>query len=93
MMRSLAGRTVLLTGASSGLGPVIARRLRREGARFVLSGRDRERLAALAEELGESTVVTADLAHRGEARFLARFIEFLPPYTPSLQRRCKGQPP
>jgi short-subunit dehydrogenase len=70
-MRDLNGRRVLLTGASSGLGPVIARRLRREGARFVLSGRDRMKLAALAEELGESTVVPADLAQRGEAERLA----------------------
>lgn len=70
-MRDLHGRTVLLTGASSGLGPVIARRLRLEGARFVLSGRDRAKLAALAEELGESTVVPADLAQRGEAARLA----------------------
>jgi short-subunit dehydrogenase len=70
-MRDLHGRTVLLTGASSGLGPVIARRLRLEGARLVLSGRDRAKLAALAEELGESTVVPADLAQRGEAERLA----------------------
>jgi short-subunit dehydrogenase len=70
-MRDLRGRMVLLTGASSGLGPVIARRLRREGARFVLSGRDQVKLAALAEELGESTVVPADLAQRGEAERLA----------------------
>ena len=62
---------MLLTGASSGLGPVIARRLRREGARFVLSGRDRTKLAALAEELGDSTVVAADLARRSEAERLA----------------------
>jgi len=70
-MRDLSGRTVLLTGASSGLGPVIARRLRREGARFVLSGRDEARLAALAAELGASTVVPADLTRRGEAERLA----------------------
>jgi len=70
-MRDLAGRTVLLTGASSGLGPVIARRLRREGVRFVLSGRDRAKLAALAGELGESKVQPADLAGRGEAERLA----------------------
>jgi short-subunit dehydrogenase len=70
-MRNLDGRMVLLTGASSGLGPVVARRLRLEGARFVLSGRDQAKLAALAEELGDSTVVPADLANRGEAERLA----------------------
>jgi short-subunit dehydrogenase len=60
-----------MTGASSGLGPVIARRLRREGARFVLSARDEAKLAALAEELGDAAVVPADLAVRGEAERLA----------------------
>ena len=70
-MHDLTGRTILLTGASSGLGPVIARRLREEGARFVLSGRDRERLDTLAEELVDATVVPADLAQRGEAERLA----------------------
>src|SRR5258708_23231236 len=70
-MRDLDGRLALLTGASSGLGPVIARRLRREGVRFVLSARDRTRLAALADELGDAVVVPADLARRGEAERLA----------------------
>lgn len=70
-MRDLTGRIVLLTGASSGLGPLIARRLRREGVRLVLSGRDRVKLGALAEELGDATVVPADLAVRGEAERLA----------------------
>ncbi len=70
-MRDLGGRLALLTGASSGLGPVIARRLRREGVRFVLSARDQARLAELAEELGDAVVVPADLALRGEAERLA----------------------
>jgi short-subunit dehydrogenase len=70
-VRDLTGTTALLTGASAGLGPVVARRLSREGVRLVLSGRDRVRLAALAEELGDATVVAADLAERGEAERLA----------------------
>jgi short-subunit dehydrogenase len=69
--RELSGCLAPLTGASSGLGPVIARRLRREDVRFVLSARDRARLALLAEELGEAVVVPADLARRGEAERLA----------------------
>jgi NAD(P)-dependent dehydrogenase (short-subunit alcohol dehydrogenase family) len=35
-MRDLNGRVALLTGASSGLGPFIARRLHSEGVRFIL---------------------------------------------------------
>jgi short-subunit dehydrogenase len=68
----LRGKTVLLTGASSGLGPYIARRLRKAGANFVLSARNQEALSSLAEELGDSRVVVADLSRLGEPERLAR---------------------
>lgn len=70
-MRELDGRIALLTGASSGLGPIIARRLRREGVRFVLSARREPELQTLAGELAGSRVVVADLARPGEAERLA----------------------
>ena len=70
-MRDLAGRTALLTGASWGLGPVIARRLHREGLTFVLSARREPELQRLAGELAGSRVVVADLARRDEAERLA----------------------
>jgi short-subunit dehydrogenase len=65
------GKTVLLTGASAGLGPHIARRLGRDGAKFVLSARNEAALNQLAGELGEARVVVADLSKRGEAERLA----------------------
>jgi short-subunit dehydrogenase len=71
-MDDLRGKTVLLTGASSGLGPHIARRLHQAGAKFVLSARNREALSRLAEELGDSRVIVADLSRLGEAERLAR---------------------
>lgn len=67
----LTGKTVLLTGASSGLGPHIARRLRSAGAKLTLSARNRDALQELASELGDSKVIPADLARRGEAERLA----------------------
>jgi short-subunit dehydrogenase len=70
-VRDLEGRTALLTGASSGLGPVIARRLHREGVQLVLTARRRAELDILARELVGSRVVTADLSRRGEAEWLA----------------------
>jgi len=68
----LRGKTVLLTGASTGLGPYIARRLHREGAKFVLSARNEEALNKLAQELGDARVVVADLSQPGEPERLAK---------------------
>ena len=71
-MEDLRGKTVLLTGASTGLGPHIARRLHRAGAKFVLSARNQKALNRLAEELGGARVIVADLSRLGEAERLAR---------------------
>jgi uncharacterized protein len=49
---NLAGRTVLLTGATGGLGHAIARRLHGEGASLVLTGRRTDVLEPLAAETG-----------------------------------------
>jgi short-subunit dehydrogenase len=66
------GRTCLVTGASGGLGAAIARRMCREGAGLVLSGRRVSELESLADELeGESRIVAADLARTDEVQRLA----------------------
>jgi len=70
MVKDLKGKLVLLTGASSGLGPYIARRLDREGCRFVLSARRQDELERVAVELREARVVSADLSQPGEAERL-----------------------
>ncbi|RJG08930.1 glucose 1-dehydrogenase [Pseudomonas cavernicola] len=65
---SLAGKTVLVTGASSGLGAHFARLARRAGARVVLAARRVERLVQLAAELqadgGEALAVALDVTCR-----------------------------
>jgi len=48
----LDGSTVLLTGASGGIGEAIARALHQRGARLLISGRRADRLEELAAELG-----------------------------------------
>jgi short-subunit dehydrogenase len=71
-VKDLKNKLVLLTGASSGLGPYIARRLDSEGCRFILSARRPEELDRVAAELREARVIPADLSQRGEAERLAQ---------------------
>src|SRR5260370_736784 len=71
-MKDLSGMTVLLTGASTGMGPVMGRGLRMAGARFVLSARNQAALTRLADELVDARIVVADLSRAGEPERLAR---------------------
>jgi short-subunit dehydrogenase len=59
----LRGSTVLLTGATGGIGHAIARRLHREGASLTLTGRRTDVLEPLAAELG-ARATAVDLADR-----------------------------
>jgi NAD(P)-dependent dehydrogenase (short-subunit alcohol dehydrogenase family) len=51
-MERLRGKTVLVTGGSSGLGLAAARRMIAEGARVMITGTDEERLGAAVAQLG-----------------------------------------
>lgn len=76
-MTSLAGKTVVITGATSGIGFQTALRLARMGARVALVGRDRERGDATRAVIraqcrdGDVTVFTADLSSMAQTRRVA----------------------
>jgi NAD(P)-dependent dehydrogenase (short-subunit alcohol dehydrogenase family) len=64
-----AGRVVVITGGSRGLGLLLARRLRREGARLALLARNRVELLRATEQLGGSSHVlpiVCDVSDRGQ---------------------------
>lgn len=60
----------LVTGASRGIGPVIARELARAGYRLVVTGRSELEIKTLASELG-ATAIVADLTDSAQVQRLA----------------------
>jgi dehydrogenase/reductase SDR family member 12 len=69
---SMAGRTVVITGPTSGLGREAAGSLAAMGARLVLVGRDARKLEHTAAELGTATMtVVADMSSLASVRAAA----------------------
>lgn len=70
----LTGKTVIVTGASSGIGKITAELFAREGARVVASGRRQDRLDVLASEIeqagGEIIAIQGDVRDEAVARQL-----------------------
>ena len=72
----MGGRTVLVTGASGGIGQATALGLAAMGAHFAITGRDRGRTEGAAREIragggGPVDVFVADLSAQSEVRRLA----------------------
>lgn len=72
------GTTVLITGATDGLGRGLAHRLAADGTTLILHGRNPERLNQVADEIRDThgidrpNTVLADLAELAQVRHLAR---------------------
>ena len=63
-MFDLTGKAALITGATGGIGEEIARALHAQGAVVGISGRNGDKLAGLAQSLGERVhVLPADLSN------------------------------
>jgi len=80
----MAGKTVLVTGGTSGIGKATAIGLARMGAHLAITGRDLERSESSAREIrsaghGQVDVFVADLSSQSEVRRLAgEVLERLP---------------
>ena len=66
-------KTILITGATSGIGAASARRFAQGGWRVIATGRRGDRLRALADELGEACLpLELDIRRLDEGAALAR---------------------
>ncbi|MER3482221.1 MAG: short-chain dehydrogenase [Meiothermus sp.] len=71
----LNGKIALVTGASSGIGVEIARKLSAEGVKVGLFARSEDKLEALVGELGEATALPGDITRYAEVERAVRRLE------------------
>ena len=71
-MNRFSGKTVLVTGGTSGIGLAVARAFGNEGARVVITGRDAKALSAAAAQVGANAIALRnDASQASEATALA----------------------
>jgi len=75
MTRKLENKVALITGGTTGIGLATAKRFAAEGARVVVTGRNRETLEAARRELGDRAAVLESDA--GDERQIAQLFEGL----------------
>ncbi len=72
-------QTALITGATDGVGRLVAKQLAEKGFRMLVHGRNRERGESLVREIeaagGKATFLRADLASLAEVRSLAEMVK------------------
>lgn len=75
----LAGHVAVVTGAGSGIGAAIARRLASLGATAILAGRTRSKLGAIAENISQSgsraEIAECDVSNLSSVEKLAKWVE------------------
>ena len=82
-------RTIVITGASDGIGAAAARRLSRSGANVVVVGRSETKTIAVAEELGADYLV-ADFSDLSQVRGIGRQDTLGAPAHRRVGKQCRG---
>ncbi|MEA2169333.1 MAG: hypothetical protein QOF76_2633 [Solirubrobacteraceae bacterium] len=85
----MEGKTVVITGASAGVGAAAARRLAEYGATVVVVGRNPEKTAAVAREVGAEPL-TADFEKLADVRRLAEQLRERCPHIDVLANNAGG---
>jgi NAD(P)-dependent dehydrogenase (short-subunit alcohol dehydrogenase family) len=67
----MRGKTVVITGATSGIGEVAAIRLAEQGARIVFTARDKERAQATLEKLRRANPASGHVVHLTDLSLLS----------------------
>ncbi|MBJ7459044.1 MAG: SDR family NAD(P)-dependent oxidoreductase [Thermoleophilaceae bacterium] len=86
---SVEGKTIVITGASDGIGAVAARALKDQGANVIITGRNPEKTKRVADELG-SPLLIADFAEFAQVRRLAEEIAAVAPKIDVLANNAGG---
>lgn len=77
-MENLSNKYYLITGGSSGIGEAIASRLIKEGAQVAITGRDKDKLEKVAEDIG-AVAIHADVSNSEEVvKTFDKFLEKFP---------------
>ena len=63
-MKNYKDKTVLITGASSGIGESFAKQLDELGSKLILTARSEDKLNKLASQMNDAIVINGDLSDR-----------------------------
>jgi short-subunit dehydrogenase len=77
----MRGKTIVVTGATSGIGEIAAVRLAEQGARIVFTARDEKRGHATMEKLSHANGASEHVMHLADLSLIAE------------QKRVAGVPP
>ena len=62
-MKEFENKTILITGASSGIGKTFAKALDKLGAKLILTARSENKLNDLASSMNDAIVISGDLLY------------------------------